>query len=71
MVQAQPVLTQWAQETRRSGVIGGSVVRTRDLLTSALTVIAELPAPGDRIPVLADRVLHDTHALDDDTRLPR
>ena len=69
VVQAQPVLTQWAQETRRSGVIGGSVVRTRDLLTSALTVIAELPAPGDPLPVLADRVLHDTHALDDDTRL--
>jgi uncharacterized protein (TIGR02679 family) len=69
VVQAQPVLATWAHEARRSGVIGGSVTRTRELLTSALNVIAELPAPGDRIPVLADRVLSDTHALDDDTRL--
>lgn len=69
VVQAQPVLTTWAQETRRSGVIGGSPARTRALLTSALAVIAELPAAGDPLPVLADRVLSDTHALDDDTRL--
>ena len=69
VIQAQPVLATWAQEIKRSGVIGGSVTRTRDLLAKALNVIAELPAPGDPLPVLADRVLADTHALDDDTRL--
>jgi uncharacterized protein (TIGR02679 family) len=69
VVQAQPVLAQWAHEMRRSGVMGGSVARTRDLLSNVLAVIAELPAAGDPLPVLADRVLHDTHALDDDTRL--
>jgi uncharacterized protein (TIGR02679 family) len=69
VVRAQPVLASWAYDIRRSGVVGGSVPRTRDLLAKALNVLAELPAPGDPLPVLADRVLKDTHALDDDTRL--
>ncbi len=33
------------------------------MLAKALNVLAELPAPGDPLPVLADRVLKDTHAL--------
>jgi uncharacterized protein (TIGR02679 family) len=68
VIRAQPVLAAWAQEVRRSGVIGGSVPRTRELLARALDVLAQLPAAGDPLPVLADRVLSDTHALDDDTR---
>jgi uncharacterized protein (TIGR02679 family) len=68
VVLAQPVLAIWAQDLRRSGVIGGSAAKTREVLTSALNVIEELPAAGDPLPVLADRVLKDTHALDDDTR---
>jgi uncharacterized protein (TIGR02679 family) len=69
VVRAQPVLATWAHDIKRSGVVGGSVPRTRELLAKALNVLAELPAPGDPLPVLADRVLKDTHALDDDTRL--
>jgi len=69
VVRAQPVLATWEHDIKRSGVVGGSVPRTRELLAKALNVLAELPTPGDPLPVLADRVLKDTHALDDDTRL--
>jgi uncharacterized protein (TIGR02679 family) len=65
---AQPALGSWAEAARRAGITG-SVARTRAELGQALGVIAELPASGVPLPVLADRVLGDTHALDDGTRL--
>ncbi len=71
VVAAQPALVPWADSVRRSGLIDGSVASTRDLLGRALGVIAELPAAGEPLPVLADRVLGDTHQLDDGTRCSR
>jgi uncharacterized protein (TIGR02679 family) len=68
VIVAQPALAQWAEDIKRPGLIGGSVDRTRQTLSQALSVIAELPAAGEPLPVLADRVLNDSHALDDDTR---
>ena len=65
---AQPALESWAATVRRAG-INGSVARTQVEIGQALRVIAELPASGVPLPVLADRVLGDTHALDDGTRL--
>jgi uncharacterized protein (TIGR02679 family) len=68
VVLAQPALAPWAGGVRRSGLAGGSVPRTREELTRALRVLAELPASGVPLPVLADRVLGDTHGLDEGTR---
>jgi uncharacterized protein (TIGR02679 family) len=68
VVVAQPALISWADAIRRSGLIGGSVTSTREVLADALSVIAELPAAGEPLPVLAERVLGDTHKLDDGTR---
>ena len=68
VVVAQPVLESWAADVRRIGLIGGSVTRTRDELDQALRVLGQLPASGTPLPVLADRVLGDPHALDDGTR---
>jgi uncharacterized protein (TIGR02679 family) len=69
VVAAQPALARWAEEVRRSGLTGGgSVSDTRRMLGRVLAVIAELPAAGEPLPVLADRLLNDSHALDDDTR---
>jgi uncharacterized protein (TIGR02679 family) len=68
VVAAQPALAPWAEGLRRTGLIGGSVPRTREVISQALKVLGELPASGAPLPVLADRVLGDTHALDDGTR---
>ncbi|MFG2819861.1 TIGR02679 family protein [Kitasatospora sp. NPDC048365] len=69
-VTAQPVLLDWAGQLRTNGLVDGSTDRTRALLTSALTVLAALPAGGEPLPVLAARLLDgDSHALDDGTRL--
>ena len=68
VVAAQPALGSWASAVRRTGLIGGSVPRTRAEIGQALRVLGELPASGIPLPVLADRVLGDTHALDDGTR---
>jgi uncharacterized protein (TIGR02679 family) len=68
VVAAQPALESWASAVRRTGLIGGSVPRTREEISRALRVLGELPASGTPLPVLADRVLGDTHALDDGTR---
>jgi uncharacterized protein (TIGR02679 family) len=65
---AQPALGPWAMAIRRAGLIGGSVTRTQEELDQVLRVLAELPASGMPLPLLADRVLGDTHALDDGTR---
>ena len=68
-VRAEPALNDWVALIRRGGLIGGSVRATRRLLEQALAVLAALPADGVARPVLADRVLHDPHALDDGRRL--
>ncbi|MER5220489.1 TIGR02679 family protein [Streptomyces flaveus] len=69
-VRSQPQLADWAAYCRNGGLVDGSVTRTRDLLTSALAVLAALPAEGEPLPVFAARLLHgDSHALDDGTRL--
>jgi uncharacterized protein (TIGR02679 family) len=69
MVTALPALRGWVDALRRSGLIGGSVAATRALSRAALAVLAELPAGGAPLPVLAERVLGDPHALDEGTRL--
>lgn len=69
-VRSQPALSEWTAYCRAQGLVGGSVARTRDLLTAALTVLAALPAEGEPLPVFAARTRHgDPHALDDGTRL--
>jgi uncharacterized protein (TIGR02679 family) len=68
VLSAQPALASWAITARRAGLIGGSVSRTQAQLDQALRVLAELPASGVPLPLLADRVLKNTHALDDGTR---
>ncbi|MFC9248746.1 TIGR02679 family protein [Streptomyces sp. NPDC057136] len=69
VVLAQPALDAWAAPVRRAGVIGGSVPATRRTLGAALDVLAELPACREPLPVFATRILDDSHALDDGTRL--
>ncbi|MGV9247278.1 TIGR02679 domain-containing protein [Streptomyces sp. NPDC003710] len=70
MVRAQPALTDWAASCRAAGLIGGSLERTRSLLTDALTVLAALTAQAEPLPAFAARILKgDSHALDDGTRL--
>ena len=68
VVRAQPALAPWVSAVQRAGLAGGSVPRTRDELSCALRVLAELPAPGAPLPVLADQALGDTHGLDEGTR---
>lgn len=68
VVTAQPVLAEWAAYVRRSGLIGGSVARTRLEIERALRVLARLPALGTPLPVFAEEVLADPHALDEGTR---
>ncbi|MBV6697663.1 TIGR02679 family protein [Kitasatospora aureofaciens] len=70
VVAAQPVLVEWVTHLRANGLVDGSPERTRSLLAAALTVLAELPADGEPLPVVAARHLDgDSHALDDGTRL--
>lgn len=69
-VRAQPALADWTAACRTTGLVGGSPELTRTLLEDALTVLAELPAQAEPLPVFAARVLKgDSHALDDGTRL--
>ncbi|NLU75520.1 TIGR02679 family protein [Streptomyces sp. HNM0575] len=69
-VRSQPALADWATHCRGAGPIHGSVTRTRELLSAALTVLAALPAGGEPLPVFAAHTLDgDSHALDDGTRL--
>lgn len=67
VVRAQPALAEWAAAIARSGLTG-SVEATRHELDKALRVLGELPAAGVPLPVFADTVLTDPHALDDGTR---
>jgi uncharacterized protein (TIGR02679 family) len=68
VVAEQPALVDWVEFVRRAGLVGGSIVRTRSLLEDVLRVMCELPATGVPRPVLAERTLRDSHALDDGTR---
>jgi uncharacterized protein (TIGR02679 family) len=68
VVTAQPALIDWVESVRRAGLIGGSVARTKALLEQVLRVLAELPATGVPLPVLAEHTLRDPHALDAGTR---
>jgi uncharacterized protein (TIGR02679 family) len=69
VVRAEPALQDWVAQLRRAGLIGGSVPTTRALLERALAVLAAIPGEGIGLPVFADRVLHDPHALDEGHRL--
>ncbi len=69
LVIALPALRGWVGALRRGGLLGGSVAATREHCRAALAVLAELPAGGAPLPVLAQRVLGDPHALDEGTRL--
>jgi uncharacterized protein (TIGR02679 family) len=69
IVKAEPVLLDWAAQLRRSGLVGQSVSTTRELLLRALKVLEALPSDGTPMPIFADRVLGDPHALDDGERL--
>jgi uncharacterized protein (TIGR02679 family) len=68
VVRAQPALLDWVASVRRGGLVGGSVPQTRAELGRVLRVLQELPAAGVPLPVFADAVLSDPHALDEDTR---
>lgn len=67
-VAARPVLQQWLDALRAGGLLrrlaGGADERL--LLEQALAVLAALPrtSPPVRLPVLASRILGDSHALD-------
>ncbi|MGW0561303.1 TIGR02679 family protein [Streptomyces sp. NPDC003016] len=69
VVLAQPALDVWVAHVRRAGLTGGSVSTTRNTLTAALRALSGLPARGEPLPVFSTRVLNDSHALDDGTRL--
>jgi uncharacterized protein (TIGR02679 family) len=65
----QPVATaDWVAGVRRGGLIDGSVARTRVELERVVRVLARLPAAGVPLPVFADDVLGETHALDEGKR---
>ncbi len=68
VVTSQPALTLWVSGVQHAGLAAGSLPRTREQLEQALRVLAELPASGVPLPVLADKVLGDTHGLDEGTR---
>ncbi|MDP9829017.1 uncharacterized protein (TIGR02679 family) [Kineosporia succinea] len=68
-VQAEPALLEWVSYLRAGGLVGGSVTETRELIDRALNVLKALPAEGEPLPIFADRVLHDPHALDEGSRL--
>ncbi|GAA2963208.1 TIGR02679 family protein [Streptomyces enissocaesilis] len=69
VVLAQPALDAWVAQVRRAGLTGGSVATTRSTLADALRTLSALPARGEPLPVFATRILNDSHALDDGTRL--
>ncbi|WP_046471888.1 TIGR02679 family protein [Allosalinactinospora lopnorensis] len=69
VVRAEPALEEWVAKVSRSGVVDGSVARTRELLVRALAVLEALPADGVPLPALAQAACGQEHALDDGTRL--
>lgn len=69
LVTALPALRGWVDGVRRGGLLGGTVGTTRAHLDDALAVLGALPAGREPLPVVAERVLGDPHALDEGTRL--
>lgn len=68
VVTAQPALVTWVAGVRRGGLFDGSVARTRAELERVTRVLERLPAAGVPLPVFADDVLGETHALDEGKR---
>jgi uncharacterized protein (TIGR02679 family) len=68
VVRGQPALVSWVSGLQRAGLTYGSVAAARHELTRVLRVLAELPASGIPLPVLADQVLGDPHGLDEGIR---
>lgn len=68
VVVGQPALNDWVEAVRKGGLVDGSAERTKRVLSQTLDVLAELPAAGVPLPVLAQRTLHDPHGLDEGTR---
>ncbi|MFT4217096.1 MAG: TIGR02679 family protein [Micropruina sp.] len=64
----RPELDEWADGVVRLGTRGGTSA-TRALLEQVLTVLAELPVADELLPMLAGRLVNDTHALDAGTAL--
>lgn len=56
-----PALVAWAESVRAVGIRGAE---PRRLLERAVLVLDALPAADELLPVLAGRLLNDTHALD-------
>ncbi|WP_405139422.1 TIGR02679 family protein [Nocardia sp. NBC_01388] len=69
VVHAQPALLGWVSAMRRTGLVRGSARETRAELGRALLVISQLPSAGIPLPVFADSVLRDPHALDEGARV--
>lgn len=64
----RPALAAWARGLRDAGVrLATGTLRA--LLTDVLRVLDALPAADELLPVLAGRLLNDTHALDAGRRL--
>ena len=68
IVERRPALAAWGRAMRDAGARGGPST-LRDQLEAVLRVLAELPAGDELLPVLAGRLLNDTHALDAGSRL--
>jgi uncharacterized protein (TIGR02679 family) len=66
---ARPVLSHWAGRVRATGLLrrlAPSAEEASTLATRAALVVAALPGPGRELRGhLANRLLHDAHALDD------
>lgn len=69
VVEAQPVLAEWAAAMERAGLIAQSIQQTQAMLEQALLVLRAIPAQGQPLPVFAAKTLGDPHALDEGTRL--
>lgn len=61
-------LHQWAHEVQTAG-IRDTIDATRNALEQTLKVLQALPGSGEPLPVLAGRILNDTHALDGTTAI--
>ncbi|MET8353830.1 MULTISPECIES: TIGR02679 family protein [unclassified Micromonospora] len=69
VVAAEPALQPWLDGVRAGGLVSGDALVTRALLDQVFHVLAALPVLGEPLPVLAARLIGDSHALDDDGRL--
>jgi uncharacterized protein (TIGR02679 family) len=69
VVRADPALSPWVGYVRGNGLVGGSVLATRELVGRALAVLERLPGDGGPLPAFADSACGHPHALDDGRRL--